>query len=103
MRVGFYGGNVLKLTEDMQILKPTYFPSVPRLFNRIYGKIKDKFNESQFEDIKKAISSVNPKEELAKIEVRVGKETYYRYCKRTQASRSSGRSEQDRCYKSYPP
>lgn len=42
MRVGFFAGNVIKLTEDMGILKPTFFPSVPRLFNRIYGKIKDK-------------------------------------------------------------
>lgn len=41
MKCGFFGGNVLKLTEDMQILKPTLFPSVPRLFNRIYGKITD--------------------------------------------------------------
>jgi len=46
MKVGFFGGNVLKLTEDMGVLKPTFFPSVPRLFNRIYGKIKDKFKEA---------------------------------------------------------
>jgi long-chain acyl-CoA synthetase len=39
MKIGFFGGNVLKLTEDMQILKPTLFPSVPRLYNKIYGKI----------------------------------------------------------------
>jgi long-chain acyl-CoA synthetase len=43
MKCGFFGGNVLKLTEDIAILKPTFFPSVPRLYNRIYGKIKDKF------------------------------------------------------------
>lgn len=30
---------VLRLVEDMQVLKPTLFPSVPRLFNRIYSKI----------------------------------------------------------------
>lgn len=41
VRVGFFSGNVLKLTEDMQILKPSFFPTVPRLFNRIYGKIQD--------------------------------------------------------------
>ena len=41
MRSGFFAGNVLKLTEDIGILKPTLFPSVPRLWNRIYGKIKD--------------------------------------------------------------
>jgi long-chain acyl-CoA synthetase len=41
MKSGFFAGNVLKLTDDIQILKPTLFPSVPRLYNRIYGKIKD--------------------------------------------------------------
>ena len=46
MKCGFFGGNVLKLTEDMAILQPTLFPSVPRLFNRIYGKIKDGINSA---------------------------------------------------------
>lgn len=46
MRMGFFAGNVLKLTEDMQVLKPTLFPSVPRLYNRIYGKIQDKLKEA---------------------------------------------------------
>lgn len=41
MKAGFFGGNVLKLTEDIALLKPTLFPSVPRLYNKIYGKIKD--------------------------------------------------------------
>ena len=40
-KIGFFGGNVLKLTEDMRILKPTVFPSVPRLYNKIYGRIMD--------------------------------------------------------------
>ena len=43
VKTGFFSGNVLKLTEDIAILKPTLFPSVPRLFNRIFGKIQDKF------------------------------------------------------------
>lgn len=46
-RVGYYGGDVLKLTEDCQALKPTMFPSVPRLFNRIYDKIKGGLKELQ--------------------------------------------------------
>ena len=46
MKMGFFAGNVLKLTEDIGILKPTFFPSVPRLYNRIYGKIQDKLKES---------------------------------------------------------
>jgi long-chain acyl-CoA synthetase len=41
MKCGFYGGNVLALTDDIALLKPTIFPSVPRLFNKIYSKIKD--------------------------------------------------------------
>ena len=41
MKTGFFSGNILKLLEDVGILKPTLFPAVPRLFNRIYGKIKD--------------------------------------------------------------
>lgn len=46
MKIGFFGGNVLKLTDDIALLKPTFFPSVPRLFNRIYSKIQDKFKEA---------------------------------------------------------
>ena len=41
IKCGFYGGNVLKLTDDIGVLHPTIFPSVPRLFNKIYSKIKD--------------------------------------------------------------
>src|SRR5688572_24208857 len=37
--VGFYGGEVLRLVDDMIALRPTLFASVPRLFNRIYDKI----------------------------------------------------------------
>jgi len=41
MQVGFFGGDLLKLTtEDLPALKPTFFPSVPRLFNKIYAKIQ---------------------------------------------------------------
>lgn len=32
---------VLLLMEDVAELKPTFFPSVPRLFNRIYAKLVD--------------------------------------------------------------
>ncbi|TMW67678.1 hypothetical protein Poli38472_011298 [Pythium oligandrum] len=37
--VGFYQGDVHKLTEDIAALRPTVFVSVPRLLNRIYDKI----------------------------------------------------------------
>lgn len=46
MACGFFGGNVMKLTEDIGILKPTFFASVPRLFNKFYDKINAKLNEA---------------------------------------------------------
>jgi len=36
---GYYQGSPLKLVEDCGVLQPTIFPSVPRLFNKIYAKI----------------------------------------------------------------
>lgn len=40
MKVGFFGGDIMKMiSHDIPCLKPTFFPSVPRLYNRIYGKI----------------------------------------------------------------
>lgn len=40
-RIGFSRGDVRLLTEDLQALKPTIFPTVPRLVNRIYDKVVD--------------------------------------------------------------
>jgi long-chain acyl-CoA synthetase len=37
--VGFFQGSPLKLLEDLAELHPTIFPSVPRLFNKIFDKI----------------------------------------------------------------
>jgi long-chain acyl-CoA synthetase len=37
--IGFYQGSATKLLDDIDQLKPTIFPSVPRLLNRIYDKI----------------------------------------------------------------
>jgi long-chain acyl-CoA synthetase len=37
--IGFYHGNTLELTDDLTALRPTLFPSVPRLYNKIYDKI----------------------------------------------------------------
>lgn len=39
LKIGYYSGNIQTLFDDIQVLKPTIFPSVPRLFNRIYDKI----------------------------------------------------------------
>lgn len=34
--IGYFTGDPLRLLEDMQILRPTWFPTVPRVLNRIY-------------------------------------------------------------------
>ncbi|XP_059676849.1 long-chain-fatty-acid--CoA ligase 5 isoform X1 [Gavia stellata] len=39
-QVGFFQGDIKLLTDDMKTLKPTLFPVVPRLLNRIYDKIQ---------------------------------------------------------------
>lgn len=44
--MGFFGGDVTKIKEDCAILQPTMFPSVPRLYNRIYGVLKDTFSKA---------------------------------------------------------
>lgn len=42
--IGYFGGDILKLKDDLGELAPTIFVSVPRLFNRFYdamtGKVK---------------------------------------------------------------
>jgi len=40
MKCGYFAGDIMKMiSHDIPSLKPTFFPSVPRLYNRIYGKI----------------------------------------------------------------
>lgn len=34
--IGFFSGDPLRLLEDAQILRPNFFPSVPRVLNRVY-------------------------------------------------------------------
>ena len=44
-QVAFYRGDPLKILDDVKIIKPTIFVSVPRLFNRIYDKVWQGVNE----------------------------------------------------------
>uniref|UniRef100_A0A8C5H0Y1 Arachidonate--CoA ligase n=1 Tax=Gouania willdenowi TaxID=441366 RepID=A0A8C5H0Y1_GOUWI len=46
-RIGFYQGDIRLLSDDMKALRPTIFPVVPRLLNRMYDKIFSQAN-SQF-------------------------------------------------------
>lgn len=38
--IGYFHGNILELVDDIKLLRPTTFTSVPRLFNRFGGVIK---------------------------------------------------------------
>ncbi|KAK9076986.1 hypothetical protein SSX86_005321 [Deinandra increscens subsp. villosa] len=46
LAVGFYQGDNLKLMDDLTVLRPTIFCSVPRLYNRIYAGIVNAVNTS---------------------------------------------------------
>lgn len=45
-RIGFYGGDMLKIKDDLAVLKPTIFVSVPRLYNKFYDRIKTKLDDA---------------------------------------------------------
>ena len=44
--IAFYRGEVLKLLEDVAEARPTIFPAVPRLLNRVHDKIWQTINEA---------------------------------------------------------
>jgi long-chain acyl-CoA synthetase len=45
MQIGFYSGDVLKLTQDLAVLKPTVMVSVPRIYSRFYDLMQAKIKE----------------------------------------------------------
>ncbi|XP_078436220.1 long chain acyl-CoA synthetase 6, peroxisomal-like isoform X2 [Wolffia australiana] len=65
--VGFYQGDNLKLMDDLAVLRPTVFCSVPRLYNRIYagiinavkasGALREKLFFTAFNSKKQAIAN----------------------------------------------
>ena len=46
--IGFFRGDVLGLLDDMAVLRPTIFVSVPRLLNRIHDKVLAGVREGSF-------------------------------------------------------
>ena len=57
-QIYFYGGDVLKLGQDILDARPTILASVPRLWNRFHDKIKVKKNFFLSNNILK--TSLNP-------------------------------------------
>lgn len=46
LRIGFYSGDPTRIADDCSVLRPHFFPSVPRLYNKIYSKIKGTFDSA---------------------------------------------------------
>ncbi|VDM96267.1 unnamed protein product [Thelazia callipaeda] len=44
--VGYYSGNIKTLINDIQELKPTIMPAVPRVLNRLYDNVISELNKS---------------------------------------------------------
>jgi long-chain acyl-CoA synthetase len=66
MQVGFYQGDVLKLTLDLAVLKPTIMVSVPRLYNRFYDLMQAKIKE--LTGMKKTFTEWGVAKKLASLE-----------------------------------
>jgi len=60
--IGFYSGDVQKLKNDLVVLKPTVFVSVPRLYNRFYDAIKSGID--QLTGVKALIAGTGLKQKL---------------------------------------
>jgi len=45
LSIGFYTGDPANIVSDCQALQPNFFPSVPRLYNKIYAKLRDGFEQ----------------------------------------------------------
>jgi long-chain acyl-CoA synthetase len=77
-KIGMYQGDILKLKEDLAILKPTLFVSVPRLFNRFYDGMQAKINA--LSGVKKTMADWAISGKLGKVE-KTGKSTHMVYDK----------------------
>ncbi|XP_064595483.1 long-chain-fatty-acid--CoA ligase 5-like [Liolophura sinensis] len=50
-QIGFYQGDIKRLTDDIAELKPTIFATVPRLLNRLYDKILSASKTNRFKSL----------------------------------------------------
>lgn len=44
LQYGFFQGDILKLREDLAVLKPTIMVSVPRLYNKFYDVMQQRIH-----------------------------------------------------------
>mmetsp|Transcript_9612 Transcript_9612/g.10859 ORF Transcript_9612/g.10859 Transcript_9612/m.10859 type:complete len:418 (+) Transcript_9612:767-2020(+) len=46
-RIGFYQGDILKVVDDLAVLRPTIFVSVPRMYSKFYDRIQGLIKETK--------------------------------------------------------
>jgi long-chain acyl-CoA synthetase len=46
-RICPFSGDIKNVKDDLSLVKPTFFMSVPRLYNRFYDAVRDKFNKTE--------------------------------------------------------
>lgn len=49
--VGFYSGDIRRLADDLNALKPTMMPAVPRLLNRLFDKAQSEISGSKIKKL----------------------------------------------------
>ncbi|PIK60918.1 putative long-chain-fatty-acid--CoA ligase 5-like [Apostichopus japonicus] len=72
-RIGFFRGDIRKVGDDVALLKPTLFVTVPRLLNRIYDKIVVEVEKAK--GLKKAIFNYAFKKKKSDVDKGIVKKT----------------------------
>ena len=48
-KIGYFQGDIRWLSDDLNTLRPTVFPVVPRLLNRMHDKVGEHNDDSLFD------------------------------------------------------
>lgn len=64
-RIGYFSGDILKLKDDLQSLRPTVFTSVPRLLYRLFDLTNSKVCKSP---LKKSLLKFALKEKCRQVD-----------------------------------
>lgn len=76
--VGYASGDPLALVGDLQLVRPTIMPAVPRMLNRVYTRIKETVAESG--PVKRAIFALALKAKRAQFSKGKGHNAVYFLC-----------------------
>ncbi len=49
--IGYWQGDITKIMDDIECLKPTFFVGVPRVYDRIYSRVMDQVIPRVFDHV----------------------------------------------------